>query len=247
MKRIVRSKWVSTLAVAVFLPVFLALGYWQLQRAEQKRELQAEYDQRASDAPVRISGKLHRAEDLRFYRVVANGIYETDFQLLIDNRVHNGVAGFFVITPLHISNSDARVLVNRGWLPWGESRERLPAVDAPAGEQVVTGVATVPIENPFTLGELEALRESQSTLWPYLNLVQYRQSVPFPVQPVIVLLDPHSGAGGYTREWNRLDAGIAVHQGYAFQWFVLAAGTLLIYIFLSRRAKANKDTSTSNS
>ena len=240
MKRIVRSKWVSTLAVAIFLPVFIALGYWQLQRAEQKRELQAEYDRRASDAPVRISGKLHLAEDLRFYRVVVDGAYESEFQLLVDNRVHNGIAGFFVVTPLRISNSNVRVLVNRGWLPWGEHREHLPAIDVPAGEQRVTGVATVPTDNRFTLGEVESLRKSQPTLWPYLDFVRYRQSVPFPVQPVIVLLDPHGGVGGYTREWNRLDTGIAVHQGYAFQWFALAAGALVIYILLSRRAKVDR-------
>lgn len=240
MKRRPRSKWALTLVAVILLPIFLALGYWQLQRAEQKHELQIEYDTRASDASVRIPSHVQQAEDLRFYRVVADGTYDADYQLLLDNRVHHGVAGFFVITPLRISDSDVRVMVNRGWLAWGESRESSPEIEVPQGSQKITGVATVPTERVFTLGELGPVQKSQPTLWPYLDLERYRKTVPFPVQPIIILLDPASDAGGFTREWNRLEAGIAVHQGYAFQWFALAAGMLVIYILLSRRANVNR-------
>ena len=47
----------------------------------------------------------------------------------------------------------------------------------------------------------------------------------------MLLLDPGEQAGGLLREWKRLDAGIAVHQGYAFQWFSLAVTLLGIYLF----------------
>jgi surfeit locus 1 family protein len=160
---------------------------------------------------------------------------------LLDNRVHHGIAGFFVITPLRLSSSDVRVMVNRGWLPWGETRDPLPTIEMPQGMQKITGIATVPSEQTFTLGEPGPLRKSQPSLWPYLNFERFRKEVPFPVQPVVVLLSPESDAGGFTREWSRLEAGIAVHQGYAFQWFALAAGMLFIFILLSRRTKVPRD------
>lgn len=236
---------IPTLAMLVLLPLFLYLGYWQLQRAEEKRALQAEYDRRAHDTPVSIGSRLQRAEALRFYKVIAKGYYETNYQVLLDNRVHLGRAGYHVITPLHIKGSDMRVLVNRGWVPLGEDRKQLPALETPKGQQVVTGVATVPMKKVFMLAEPEPIGDDWQTVWQHLDMKRYSQAVPFPVQPAVILLDPASPAGGFTREWSRLDAGIAVHQGYAFQWFTLAVALLAIYFLLSRRnAKEDSGEST---
>lgn len=232
-----RPGLVPSIAVAVLLPLFLYMGYWQLQRAEEKRALQAEYDTRANGPAVQVERQVQGVEALRFYRIVATGRYETDRQILIDNRVHQGRVGYHVITPLRLENSEVRLLVNRGWVSIGEGRDRLPAVDAPAGLQQVSGVATVPAEKYFTLREPDPLDRGWQRVWQNMDMARYRAAVPFPMQPVVVLLDPASGAGGFTREWSRLDAGISVHQGYAFQWFMLAAGLAAIYLFMSLRRR----------
>ena len=232
-----RPGLVPSFAVALLLPLFLYMGYWQLQRAEEKRALQAEYDTRANGPAVQVERQVQRVEALRFYRIVASGHYETDRQILIDNRVHQGRVGYHVITPLRLENSEVRLLVNRGWVAIGEGRDRLPAVDAPAGLQQVSGVATVPAEKYFTLREPDPLDRGWQRVWQNMDMARYGAAVPFPVQPVVVLLDPTSGAGGFTREWSRLDAGISVHQGYAFQWFMLAAGLAAIYLFMSLRRR----------
>lgn len=232
-----RPGLVPSIAVAVLLPLFLYMGYWQLQRAEEKRALQAEYDTRANGPAVQVERQVQGVEALRFYRIVATGRYETDRQILIDNRVHQGRVGYHVITPLRLENSEVRLLVNRGWVSIGEGRDRLPAVDAPAGLQQVSGVATVPAEKYFTLREPDPLDHGWQRVWQNMDMARYRAAVPFPMQPVVVLLDPASGAGGFTREWSRLDAGISVHQGYAFQWFMLAAGLAAIYLFMSLRRR----------
>lgn len=224
--------------VAIMVPALLYLGYWQLQRADEKRVLQAEYDTRASGAVVKIEPRLQRIEQLQFYRVIAKGHYETEYQVLIDNRVHQGRAGYHIITPLKLQGSKVRLLVNRGWLPLGEDRQHPPVIDTPEGLQAVTGVATVPSEHVFMLAKLEPLDRGWQLVWQHMDMERYAATVPFPVQPVVVLLDPESQSSGYAREWNRLDAGIAVHQGYAFQWFMLAGAILVIYFFMSlRRAR----------
>ena len=224
--------------VAVMVPALLYLGYWQLQRADEKRVLQAEYDTRATGAVVKVEPRLQRAEQLQFYRVIAQGHYETEYQVLIDNRIHHGRAGYHVITPLKLQGGDVRLLVNRGWLPLGEDRQHPPVVDTPEGLQEVSGVATVPSENVFMLAKPEPLNRGWQLVWQHMDMERYAATAPFPIQPVVVLLDPESQASGFAREWNRLDAGIAVHQGYAFQWFMLAGATLVIYFFMSlRRAR----------
>jgi surfeit locus 1 family protein len=216
--------------------LFVGLGFWQLDRAGQKHAVQAAYDARLSDARVQIEPRLQAADDLRFYRVIVEGTYEPRYQVLIDNRIHNGRVGYHVITPLRIRGSDVRVLVNRGWVPLGQSRELLPQAPAPDGLQKVTGVATVPRDKVFTLGRPEPLGATWTPLWQHMDMKRYAEAVRFALQPVVVLLDPDSAAGGFERQWLRLDAGIAVHQGYAFQWFMLAVALLVIYAVIGVRA-----------
>ena len=63
------------------------------------------------------------------------------------------------------------------------------------------------------------------------------------MQPVLILLNPGS-PGGFAREWSRLDAGIAMHEGYAYQWFVLAGVLLVVYLVITLR-RAERDDRTS--
>jgi surfeit locus 1 family protein len=228
-----RPALVPTLVTLLLLPSFIALGFWQLRRADEKRALQAEYDLRSNGAPVTIGPRLEDREDLRFYRVVATGYYEADHQILLDNRVQNGQVGYYVITPLRVVGGDVRLLVNRGWVPIGFDRAHLPEVAPPSGVQRVTGVATVPAERRFQLGTPPPIGRRWPTVWEYMDMARYAHAAPFPIQPVVVLLDPASAAGGYEREWARLDAGIAMHKGYAFQWFSFAVVLLTIYLFVN--------------
>lgn len=233
-----RPTLIPTLATLVLLPLFVSLGFWQLDRADQKRALQADYDARSLDERMLIDGTLQSADSLRFYKVIAHGHYDTDHQILLDNRVHHGQPGYYVVTPLKLRGSEVRVLVNRGWVPLGESRAHLPDIATPGGEQEITGVATVPLERRFSLGG-EAIPGQWQSVWPYLDLARYASAVSFPLQPVVVLLDPASPAGGFVRDWGRLDTGIAIHQGYAFQWFALAFALVTIYVFVNLEKRPN--------
>jgi surfeit locus 1 family protein len=236
-----RPPWIASLAVLLLLPGLIGLGVWQLQRAQEKRALQAQYDSRAGAQPLPLAPYPQEAADLQFRRVRARGVFEAHYQVLLDNRVYQGRPGYHVLTPLRIEGSEVRVLVNRGWVELGERRERLPAVEVPLDTVDIVGTATVPAERPFLLGTLEILRERGPTVWQQLDLERYTNSVPFKLQPIVILLDPQSATGGFTRDWARLDAGIAVHQGYAFQWFALAGALLVLYVYFGRRAGRRPD------
>lgn len=241
-----RTGWLPTLVVLLMVPLLISLGFWQLKRAEDKRLIQSEYDARSHDERVAIGPRLQQAEDLRFYRVIARGTYEPKYQVLIDNRVHHGRVGYNVITPLRIGNSNTRVLVNRGWIALGPTREKLPPADAPAGAQEIVGIATVPREKVFRLAEAAPLTGKWQRVWQHMDMKRFADAVPFPVQPVVILLDADSQAGGFVRDWARLDAGIAVHKGYAFQWFTLAAVLFGIYLFFNLRSTGKPRNNATN-
>lgn len=230
-----RSWPVPTLAALIAIPLFCALGFWQLDRAEQKRALQAEYDRRAAAPPITLGPQPVRTEAVQYARVRATGTFESEYQVLWDNRIHHGTPGYHVITPLRLAPGETRVLVNRGWVPAGPTRAELPPVEVPPGTVDVSGVAVAP-RVEFMLGELDPLRREPPAVWQQLDLARYATQVAWPLQPIVILLDPDS-PGGYVREWQRLDAGIAVHQGYAFQWFALAAAALVLYLLLLIRSR----------
>lgn len=224
----------ATLAALLLIPLFCTLGFWQLDRADEKRALQAEYDRRAGAPPVSLGGEVVPAGAVQFSRVQTTGVFDREYQVLWDNRVHHGVAGYHVLTPLRIAGSETRVLVNRGWVPAPPARDQLPPVDPPQDMVTVSGVAVEPRVD-FMLGELDRLRRTPPTVWQQLDLARYAAQVDWRLQPIVILLDPKS-PGGYVREWARLDAGIAVHRGYAFQWFALAAAALALYVVLVVRS-----------
>ena len=52
------------------------------------------------------------------------------------------------------------------------------------------------------------------------------------------VIEQHSVlADGLSREWPRPDAGIEKHQGYALQWYSLAALAVVLVIVMSFRKK----------
>jgi len=227
-----RFPWPAAIALAALVPAFVALGMWQLHRATEKRLLQEEVDQRSGEAPLKLGAPLQAVDELRFRRIVARGKYDPDYQILLDNRVLRGMVGYYVVTPLKLAGGDTRVLVNRGWVALGESRATLPAIETPPGDQEIRGLATVPVEKTFTLGSVPA--SGWQPVWPMLDMQRYAAAVPFSVQPIVTLLDADV-PGGFIREWPRLDAGIAVHRGYAFQWFALAGLAAVIFAVMVYR------------
>lgn len=230
-----------TIATLLLLPALISLGQWQAHKAEKKQALQETYDQREQGLSLQIGDHPLNPEAVRYSKVVARGRYEPAYQILLDNQVHDEMAGYHVLTPLHIEGGNRRVLVNRGWVPVGRDRNVLPETGAPQGVVEVSGYAVVPSGKFFELEKPKDLRSGWQTVWQNLDLKRYAAAVPFPLQPVVIRLDPASVAGGYVREWPRPDARIEVHRGYALQWYGMAVVLVVFYLVTSFGKTANDD------
>ncbi|HET9699982.1 MAG TPA: SURF1 family protein [Burkholderiales bacterium] len=225
-----------TLATLLLVPLFVHLGNWQWGKAERKAAQQALLESRMKAPPVTLTGGGVDAESLRYAAVRVRGRYEPQFQILLDNQVWRGRAGFHVVTPLRIEGSAARVLVDRGWVPFSGDRSKLPEVPVPQDEMLeVAGHAMVPPDRFFELGAPPAARAQWEPVWQNLDLRRYRERVPFEVLPVVVRMDPGSDAGGFMREWPRPDEKIGMHRGYAWQWWALAAALTGAWVYFGLR------------
>lgn len=236
-------RWLPTLAALLLVPFFIALGQWQWGKATVKGDLQVLLDARSAEPPALLPATPVDAASLRYRRVLVRGVWDTQRQILIDNRIHHERAGYHVLTPLRIEGGTTRVLVDRGWIPALPEHRQVPRVDTPGGPVEVTGMAVIPSPYFFTLGAETAVQDGSTSLvetpwqsvWQNLDLARYRAAVDFPVQPVVIQMAPDSAGTGFVRDWPRPDERIERHLAYALQWWSFAATTVLIWLFVNLR------------
>jgi len=220
-----------TLLLALPIPLFVALGVWQLDRAEQKREQGRILGQRAELPALELGDPIADPEALRFRKLRAQGTFEAGGQILITNRRRAGRTGFHVITPLRIRGSDSRVLVNRGWIPAAADGSPV-AAPIPKGEVTVTGEAHLPAPPALALYSSPEAAKDWGRRWPYLTLELYTAATGIQVQPVVILQAPDT-AGDFVRSWPRELPKADMHIGYAIQWFAFALIALVLWLRLS--------------
>ena len=228
-----RPGLMPTLAMLIVVTVCIKLGLWQQHKAEVKRALQAQLDQRLREATVALPEQIADLEAWRYRRVKVRGSYEPRYQILLDNQVEQEVAGYQVVTPLQLENG-RRVLVSRGWVAAPADHATLLQVTTPSGMQEVEGTVWLPSEKFFALGSTPA-GEQWQPVWQNMDMKRYAQMVPFAVQPFVIRLDATSNAGGFARNWPRPAERIEMHVGYSYQWFGFALAFVVIYLVVNIR------------
>jgi surfeit locus 1 family protein len=231
--------WPS-IATLVLLPFLVGLGVWQLERASWKQGLIEQHTDSVLQAPVSLEALLSRDETLEYHPAVARGRYDLEHQLLLDNRTHQGYAGYYVLTPLFLSDRDTVVLVNRGWIPLGKDRAHLPELPGPAEELMVYATINLPPEKLFRLNAAEEAHEGWPKVVQQLKLTELEQRLGYSLLPVILMLDPKDEYG-FVREWKAV-YGVPPdkHRAYALQWFTLALVLMMIYIGVNTRRHGQK-------
>ena len=219
--------WAFLLALAACGATF-ALGNWQTRRAAEKRDLSARFEQASRALPVPVPGHSSPPETLVFKRLTATGEFVPQYTVLLDNKIYKGRPGYFVVTPLHLSGGGLHVLVNRGWIAAGARRDDLPAVKTPAGQVTVEGLGLAHAPRVLAVGD----GRPEGKVWQGLSYDDFARWSGLALQPVF--LAQHSALDdGLVRDWPRPEFGIATHEGYAMQWYLIGALSLVLFISLS--------------
>ena len=213
------------------MAICIKLGLWQYDKAQQKQALQALYTQSLHATPAAFPIAIDQPEAWRYRRVMVEGEYEPRYQVLLDNQVSHEQAGYHIITPFRIHNSQHYVLINRGWIPAMAQHSELPQINTPSGPQRLTGQIWLPPSRFYSLGKSDP--SHWDAVWQNMDMQSYAAQVPFAVSPVIIRLDADSQAGGFDRDWPQPAERIGMHLSYAYQWFGFAFAALAIYLYLS--------------
>lgn len=227
-----RPGLVPTLATLVLFPILLSLGFWQLDRAEQKERILAAHDRMAERPALDLNHDRIDPEAAWYRRAVAAGSFDLDRQLLLDNQTHQRTVGYHVLTPYRLQGLHIAVLVDRGWVPLGDSRARLPDVGMDVDPEVIRGHLD---QGPPTGLRLGGMADGEQG-WPlriqYVDYGELGERLGYPLLPVVLRLDP-ALPGGHVREWrpqHPTGFGPERNRGYAVQWFGLATALLIIFV-----------------
>jgi surfeit locus 1 family protein len=206
------------------------LGLWQLDRAQQKLAAQQALDARAALPPLDATSLAREpaaAEAQRYRKAAVSGRWLAERTVFLDNRPMEGRAGFVVVTPLALDDGGA-VLVQRGWLPRDfADRTALPRVPTPAGRVSVAGTIAT---SPPRLFEFDGA--ASGPIRQNLEVAAFARETGLALLPVIVVQQDGPGiADGLLRRWPAPAVDVQKHQGYAFQWFALAAAITLLYVW----------------
>jgi len=218
--------------------LFVKLGSWQYEKAQKKLAFQSQLDKSMTAQADFLPFNVENLESLRYKQVRFDGQYDSTHQIYLDNQVNDELAGFHVITPVRIKNTDTYVLVNRGWVAANAKHDDLPVVTTPSIEQTFDGQIWIPSNKFFTLEKVVQNESSNwQQVWQNMDLKVYKSKVNFKVLPYMVKLNSDSTANGFARNWPRPDDRSTMHIGYAYQWFGFAFAACLIYLFVSFKKK----------
>jgi len=233
--------------LTIILCVFFSfLGCWQLDRAEQKRTLYVEFENRQTGNVIDLNQAdtlSLGSENLLWRPVTANGSFLEGFQVILDNQIQNTKAGYYVYTPFQLDNSDHVVLVNRGWLAAGPDRKIGPQLIMSKGMVEIKAVIKEIPKTGLLLKELPPEEMSEDVYRVQrIDLDEIADLTNTKLLPFVLRLSPES-EHGYHRLWRQPGSGENVHNGYAFQWFAFATVLFIIYLLLNikRRDESGKN------
>ncbi|WP_111719977.1 SURF1 family protein [Homoserinimonas sp. OAct 916] len=236
-------RWAGYIALAIlFAAACAGLGMWQMaRRAEAVTEIER-VDANFDSTPIALADALPNLQAFdpaqKWLPVTVTGQYLVDEAMLVRNRPLQG-PGFEQLVPLKLADGTV-FIVDRGWLPTGNTQDLPEVIPAPpsgtvtvvarlkAGEPAIAGRGDVPGQiATIELAKIEGLLGLPTFTGAY-GLMDSETPPATQERPVAV---------------TRPVADEGPHLSYAFQWFTFGVlGFIgLGYIVRTEYRRLNED------
>ena len=250
--------WPTVFTLAM-MPVLIALGTWQWQRLEWKRDLIAKLEARVAAEPVSYTAVLSeflksspdlKTGDVEYMRVRVRGTFDHAEERHV-YAPRSSSQGWNVFTLLKPDGNQPPVYINRGWVP---DKFKDPAT-RPEGQTVgtVTVIGLARLDDPKTMfaapNDAKGNRWYQRDTWAMrwgekgppspdeLSLMRLQGYAPFSIdaeaEPV--------NAGGWPQGGTTPVRLPNSHLQYVVTWYGLALTLAVIFAVYARQRLAEYD------
>ena len=213
----------------IFVPITISLGMWQIERANEKKLIIANYDKLLVSAPI----ALQKNQMLNNWQPIeTTGTYE-DTIVYEDNAINNGKAGFKVY---HLFRNDdgTFIFIHRGFIERNLIKNNLPEVEIPTEKKLIYGTTLFKQNNTF----VKNIEESDSRIIQEFNASLLIDKYPMLkdkyLHPFLFNLDIRD-ENKYQPIEKPVNMTASKHIGYAIQWFGLCAALIILTIYAYRR------------
>ena len=238
--------WIAGfLIVALTVVLFVSLGLWQMRRLDDRKELNSTIEARMAQGPIDLTLLVADAgvdpAETEYRRVIVEGTYDVEQEILLQARTLNSQSGHNVVTPL--AWEGGTLAVNRGWVPIDSLGPPVPDASPPAAEVEVIGIlrasedrgptgATGPDGTYAKIGRIDLVLLDQ----------QWGPSL-FPMYLQLQTQDPT--AGEYPIPLPPPETTEGAHLSYAIQWFIFATIAVVGFAALISTTAKRRDPRTS--
>jgi cytochrome oxidase assembly protein ShyY1 len=236
-------RWTVYVAVAIVFAIACGfLSHWQFTRNEGREAQLALVEDNYDATPVPLGDVLPPGGVLdpvdEWTPVTLTGTYLADEQLLVRNRAHGGSAAYEVLVPFR--QTDGRVLlIDRGWVPPGETQPEPDAVPAPPSGEVTVVARLRPAEPVPSSG-----RSAEPGQVPTINLGLVAEQTGPLEEGAYALLASESPAPATTPfALDPPSADPGPHLSYAIQWilFAVMGFGFIAYVIVTERRHRRED------
>lgn len=241
----IKWSWPVVIGACIACGITFRLGLWQLDRADEKNALIAQWADKSERTPVPLDHlknelqsplalKRNHPESLHLLPVMWVGKNDASQLILLDNMMRGSRAGFHVLTPIETSIGWA--LLERGWIGKNANHYELPPVP--------------PLETHYGIGHIHIpgnrliLADTPPTdSWPkivqnidfdQLSALTKKRLLPFTIR-----LNKEDNTSALDTNWPSLRLNPDKNYGYAVQWFLMSFA-LACSFFVSGLSKTSK-------
>lgn len=234
-----QRKWlIPTLLVLAGTALCIRLGIWQLDRLEQRRTFNAQFESaRAQPALDLNQEQPETITEMEWRSVKVTGEYDFANQVTVRNQYYGNEYGYHLLTPLGFDGK--AVLVDRGWIPAeGNAAPSDWRKYDQAGIVNVSGQLRLGQAKPAIGGVADLLPEDGSRLdvWNNADIARVAVQIPYSILPVYIQPDMDINDTEPPIPFQpEIELTEGPHFGYALQWFTFATILFVGYPFFLQK------------
>lgn len=238
-KHLIKRWWLPTLFVIAGVIVLIRLGLWQLDRLQQRRDLNQVITERWDQEPYNLNqaGLPAQLEELGYRRIAVTGRFDYAQQIALKNQNRETEPGIKLVAPLVLSDGQA-ILVERGWIPYAQVE---PTQWTQYNEQSSDTTIVGMIQKSQVLPGAKPVEGPQQE-WFRIDIDAIQHQISYPLLPVFLIQLPAPGQQYTDLPYREVPFEITEgnHFSYAIQWFMFAAilgGGYLPYVVYQEKRR----------
>jgi surfeit locus 1 family protein len=233
-----RRWWWVTIFILIVMLILARLGFWQLDRLQQRRAANAQIAAALDAAPIDLNNVdiPQDLEQLNNRLASGRGRFDNEQQVLLKLQNWGYRAGVNLITPFVFDEGQTAILVDRGWIPDADAGP--DAIDAfnVAGEVTIDGY--IALSQELTREAAATPEEPQSEIFR-VDIPAIQSQIPYKLLPFYLVQSPQNNNEQLPYRLERqTELSEGNHLSYAMQWFIFSIGLGVAYlVFVYRNSQ----------